>query len=293
MTEQQILDRMRMDLELSGHNESTIKTYLIRVQGFQAYFGKPADQLGENELREYLHHHLKDRSLMASTVNNINSSLRYLYDITLDRPINRRRVPFAKRIRRLPILPDKDELESIFANTRELRYKAVFMTIYGSGLRVSEAANLLLTDIDSKNMRMFIRQGKGGKDRYALLPQRTLCILREYYKAYKPQKWLFINKIGGHITAQSIETALHAAVESSGIQKHITVHTLRHCFATHLLNEGKNIYQIKKLLGHVRLDTTTWYLHLSDSETMHLISPLDSPNASADNGDLNPPKNNG
>ena len=293
MTEQQILDRMRMDLELSGHNESTIKTYLKRVQGFQVYFGKPADQLGENELREYLHHHLKDRSLMASTVNNINSSLRYLYDITLDRPINRRRIPFVKRIRRLPILPDKDELESIFANTRELRYRAIFMTIYGSGLRVSEAANLLVTDIDSKNMRMFIRQGKGGKDRYALLPQRTLCILREYYKSYKPTKWLFINKIGGHITAQSIETALHAAVESSGIQKHITVHTLRHCFATHLLNEGKNIYQIKKLLGHVRLDTTTWYLHLSDSETMHLISPLDSPNTSVNNGGLNPPGNNG
>jgi len=291
MTEQQILDRMRMDLELSGHNESTIKTYLNRVQGYQAYFSKPADQLGENELREYLHHQLKDRGLMASTVNNINSSLRYLYDITLDCPINRRRVPFAKRIRRLPILPDKDELETIFTNTRELRYRAIFMTIYGSGLRVSEAANLLVTDIDSKNMRMFIRQGKGGKDRYALLPQRTLCILREYYKAYKPKKWLFINKIGGHITAQSIETALHAAVESSGIQKHITVHTLRHCFATHLLNEGKNIYQIKRLLGHVRLDSTTWYLHLSDSETMCLVSPLDS--SSVNNGGLIPPKHNG
>ena len=291
MTEQQILDRMRMDLELSGHDESTIITYLRRVKAFQTYFGKPADQLGEDDLREFLHYHLKSRGLMPGTVNNINASLRYLYDITLDNPINRRRVPYAKRVRSLPVLPDKDELEAIFASTRELKYRAIFMTIYGSGLRVSEAANLRVSDIDSKNMRIFIRKGKGGKDRYALLPQRTLCILREYYRAYKPKDWLFINSIGGRITAQSIEAALHAAVESSGVQKHITVHTLRHCFATHLLNEGKNIYQIKRLLGHVRLDTTTWYLHLSDNETMRLVSPLDS--SSVNNGGLIPPKNNG
>ena len=276
MTNQNILDKMRFDMELAGLSKSTIKTYLHRVKVYQEYWGKPADQMGENEVREFLHHHLVKQSNLASTVNTYNTAIRFLYDVTLDKPLNRRKVPMAKRSRRLPILPDKDELELIFESTRDIKYRAIFMTIYGSGLRISEAANLLISDVDSKNMRIFVRQGKGNKDRFALLPQRTLAILREYYKVYRPKEWLFENACGKRITAQSIETAFRAAVESSGVTKHLTVHSLRHAFATGLLNDGKNIFQIKKLLGHVRLDTTTWYLQLSDSETLHLTSPLDS-----------------
>ena len=130
------------------------------------------------------------------------------------------------------------------------------MTIYGSGLRVSEAANLLIKDIDSKSNRIFIRKGKGDRDRYALLPQKTLEILREYFKEYRPKEWLFVSTKGTHLTARAIQDAFKAVVKKSGIPKHITIHSLRHCFATHLLNEGKNIYEIKKLLGHVRIDTT-------------------------------------
>jgi len=273
---------MRFDMELAGLSKSTIRTYLHRVKAYQEFWGKPADQMGENDVREFLHHHLVNKSNLASTVNTYNAAIRFLYDVTLDRPLNRRKVPMAKRARRLPDLPDKDDLTVIFANTRELKYRAIFMAIYGSGLRVSEAANLRIHDIDSNNMRMFIRNGKGDKDRFALLPQRTLSVLREYYKAYKPKEWLFENSCGGQIAAKSIQTAFKAAVESSGIRKRLTVHSLRHAFATHLLNEGKNIFQIKKLLGHVRLDTTTWYLHLSDSDTLHLTSPLDTAGALLD-----------
>jgi len=276
MTEQDVLDKMRFDMELAGLSLTTIQTYLHRVKAFQEYSKMPAEQMDEKEVRVFLHHLLVEQKNLASTVNLYNSAIRFLYDVTLDKPLNRRKVPMAKRSRRLPVLPDKDELELIFESTRDIKYRAIFMTIYGSGLRVSEAAHLLIPDIDSKNMRIFIRQGKGNKDRFALLPQRTLTILRDYYKVYRPKEWLFENSRGRQITAQSIETAFRAAVESSGVTKHLTVHSLRHAFATGLLNDGKNILQIKKLLGHVRLDTTTWYLQLSDSETLHLTSPLDS-----------------
>jgi len=291
MTAQHILDAMRFDMELAGLSKATIQTYLHRVKAYQEFWEKPADQMGENDVREFLHHHLVNKSNMASTVNTYNTAIRFLYDVTLDKPLNHRKVPMAKRTRRLPDLPDKDDLRIIFANTYEFKYRAIFITIYGSGLRVSEAANLRIRDIDSKNMRIFIRQGKGNKDRFALLPQRTLTVLREYYKVYKPKEWLFENANGGRIAAKSIQIAFKATVESSGIHKHLTVHSLRHAFATHLLNEGKNILQIKKLLGHVRLDTTTWYLHLSDSETLHLTSPLDTAEALLSDGEKPPIQN--
>jgi len=278
MTQQEILKRLRTDMELRGRSYRTIQQYQIRVNNFQDYFSKPADQIGENEVREFLHYRLTELNNNVSTTNTYISALRFLYDITLDKPLSRRIVPRAKETRRIPELPTKEELESIFANTYNLKYRAIFMTAYGSGLRVSEVANLRIKDIDSKNMRIFIRQGKGNKDRYALLPQQTLLILREYFKAYRPKEWLFINNRGKRIAAYSIQNALRSVVRKSGIPKHITIHTLRHKFATDLLNEGKNIYQIKRLMGHVRLDTTAWYLQLSDSEILHLTSPLDTMN---------------
>ena len=158
------------------------------------------------------------------------------------------------------------------------------MTIYGSGLRLSEAVNFKVMDIDSKQGRMFIGSGKGNRDRYTLLPEKTVTILREYYKAYRPKEWLFVTEAGSHVTTRAVQDAFKSVVEKSGIQKHIPIHTMRHCFATHLLNEGKNIYEIKRLLGHVRIDTTTWYLQLSDSEVLKLLSPLDTMKDSDING---------
>jgi len=276
MTQQEVLTNLKIDLELYGRSDETIRGYQTRIKTFQNHYGQSAEQLGESEIREFLHYRLKQLNNDAGTVNTYISALRFLYEVTLDRPLNRRRIPRLKVTRRIPDLPTNEELNSIFTSTYNLKYRAIFITTYGSGLRVSEVANLRIKDIDSKKMRIFVHKGKGDKDRYALLPERTLLILREYYKAYKPQEWLFLNERGKRIAASSIQTAFRSVVRDSGIPKRVTIHHLRHKFATDLLNEGKNLYQIKKLMGHVRLDTTAWYLQLTDSEILRLVSPLDT-----------------
>ena len=200
-----------------------------------------------------------------------------MYGVTLDKLINTRKIPRIKQTRSIPVLPTKEELGYLFYLAGDsLRNKALFMTIYGSGLRISEAANLKVSDIDSEGGRIFIRKGKGSRDRYALLPKRTLEVLREYWTEVHPKDWLFLTKNGTKMTEKAIQDAWKSIVERSGIPKRITVHTLRHCFATHLLNEGNNVFAIKRLLGHVRIDTTTWYLQFADSEILKLKSPLDT-----------------
>lgn len=276
MTKQEILDKLRFDLELRNKSATTISDYVRRAKVFQDYYDKPADQMDESHLSAFLHFLLTQKKLKPSSVNTYNVSLRFLYEITLDVAISRRKVPRAKERRRIPDLPTKEELLKIFNCAPSLKYKTIFMTIYGSGLRLSEAANLRVIDIDSKNMRIFINGGKGDKDRYTLLPENTLLMLRTYYKQYKPQQWLFWTREKTKMSNKSIGNALRQAVIASGVQKHITVHTLRHCFATHLLMEGATIYEIKKLLGHMRIETTTWYLQLADSEMQKIKSPLDT-----------------
>jgi site-specific recombinase XerD len=232
--------------------------------------------MGEDEISAYLHYLLKEKKLNPASVNAQNSSLRFLYGVTLDRLLNTKKIPRVKNNRSLPVLPTKDELGYLLYLAGESsRNKALFYTIYGSGLRSSEAANLKVGDIDSENGRIFIRKGKGGRDRYALLPKKTLEALREYWTEYQPKDWLFVTKNGTQMTRENIRSTWKTIVKRSGIPKDINVHTLRHLFATHLLNQGNNVFAIKHLLGHVRIDTTAWYLQISDSDTLKLKSPLD------------------
>ena len=276
MTKQEILEKLKFDLELRGKQKTTVRDYVAKVRIFQDYYDKPASKMREEEIARFLHHLLVEKGDTPATVNTYNSALRFLYGETLDVLLNTKKLPRAKQNRSIPNLPTKQELSYLFYLTKNIKYKAIFMTIYGSGLRLSEAVNLKVTDIDSKQNRIFIRSGKGNRDRYTILPAKTLEILREYYKLYRPQEWLFVTKAGTHLTVRAVQDAFKKVVKKSGIPKHITIHTLRHCFATHLLNEGKNVLEIKRLLGHVRIDTTTWYLQLSDSEVLKLLSPLDT-----------------
>ena len=276
MTKQEILDKLKFDLELRNRTKDTIKDYAMHVRLYQDYFDKPADQMGVDEIRDFLHYLLTEKKNSPATVNAYNSAIRFLYGETLDIVLNLKKIPRVKYNRKIPDIPTKEELGYLFYLTTNIKYKAIFMTIYGSGLRLSEAINLKVSDIDGKGKRIFIRSGKGDRDRYALLPQKTLDILREYYREYQPTDWLFVTDKGTPLTVRAVQDAFKKVVAKSGIPKRITIHTLRHCFATHSLNEGKNIFEIKRLLGHVRIDTTTWYLQLSDSEALKLISPLDT-----------------
>lgn len=277
MTKEQILEKMKYDLESRGRSPATVEEYTEKVRLFQDYYGKPADQMGEAEILGYQHYLLNEKKLKANSANSYNSALRFVFCVTLDMPINLNRIPHAKYTRSLPVLPSKEELGFLFYLAgSSIRNKALFMTIYGAGLRVGEAANLKVGDIDSKKGRIFVRKGKGGRDRYALLPKKALEALREYWVETQPKDWLFITKQGTQMTEKSIQDAWKSIVKRSGIPKRITVHMLRHCFATNLLEEGNDLFKIKQLLGHSSINSTLWYLQLADSETLKIKSPLDT-----------------
>jgi len=277
MTKEQILEKMKFDLESRGRSPTTVEEYTEKVRLFQDYYGKPADQMGETEILGYQHYLLNEKKLKPNSANTYNSALRFVFGVTLDMPINLNRIPHAKYIRSLPLLPTKEELGFLFYLAgNNLRNKAMFMTIYGAGLRVSEVINLKVTDIDSNKGRIFIRKSKGGRDRYALLPKKALEALREYWLDTQPKDWMFITKQGTQMTTKCIQDAWKAIVKRSGIPKRITVHMLRHCFATHLLDEGNDLFKIKQLLGHSSINSTLWYLQLADSVTLKVKSPLDT-----------------
>lgn len=277
MTKEEILAKLKADLELRGRSEETIKEYLSKARLFQDYYDKPADQMGEKEIVNYLHYLLTEKGISQTSVNTYNSGLRFLYGVTLDVVLNYKKLPRLKQIRSLPKLFTKEEVRRIIDSAESLTHKALLMLAYGSGLRLSEIANLKVSDIDSKQMRLFIRKGKGGRDRYALLPEATLSVLREYWLEKRPKDWLFVAPhTGGQYHVRTIQDAFKAALRKSKVPKYGTIHTLRHCFATHMLEDGNDLYSIKKLLGHVRIDTTVWYSQLADSKVLKLKSPIDS-----------------
>ena len=233
MTKQEILEKLKFDLELRNRAKGTIKDYLLHARLYQDYYDKPADQMGVEEIRDFLHYLLNVKGNTPATVNTYNSALRFLYAETLDIVLNTKKIPRIKSNRKLPDIPTKEELGYLFYLTENIKYRAIFMTIYGSGLRLSEAINLKVGDIDGKQKRIFIRSGKGDRDRYALLPQKTLDILRDYYKLYQPVDWLFVTERGTHLTYRAVQDAFKKIVAKSGIPKRITIHTLRHygeCF---------------------------------------------------------------
>jgi len=171
----------------------------------------------------------------------------------------------------------KDEIKRLLAGTTNIKFRAMFMLAYSAGLRVSEIARLKISDIDSENMQIFVRQAKGQIDRYSILSETCLATLRDYWKAYRPSDWLFPVKIPGEpIRTRAIQDAFYKMRKKAGLSNKSSIHSLRHSFATHLLEEGVNIVYIQQLLGHARISTTTLYLHLAKVKILKVKSPLDS-----------------
>lgn len=277
MNHHQNIEKLKLDLQLRGYSNGTITDYCEMVRLFLDYFKKPAEELGEPEIREYLHHLRNDKNLSPSTVNSRNSALRFFFEVTLEKSLIYRRIPRLKDPIVLPSILTRNEIEAIFNVTENLKHKCILMTIYASGLRLSETAALKISDIDSKNMRIFIQQGKGKKDRYVLLSHSNLEILREYWKEYKPRYWLFEGKEkGSRISTRAIQDAFKKSLKKAGINKKASVHTVRHAFATHLLENGASIFYIRQLLGHATIWTTTRYLHVATTDVLKTVSPLDT-----------------
>lgn len=277
MTKEQILTKLKFDLEVRGRSPATVSEYVKKVGFFQEHYERPADQMGEAEITKYLHHLTHEKGITNATANTYNSALRFVFGVTLDRTLNYRKIPMLPKTRRLPQLFTKEEIAKIIDSTNNAKHRAMLMLAYGSGLRLSEITGLKVSDIESDHMRILVRHGKGDRDRYAMLPQKTLDVLREYWLEYRPKEWLFESPTqGGQYKTRALQDAFHSARKRSGVKTYGSLHTLRHCFATHLYEDGNNLLALKKLLGHVRIDTTAWYTQLAYSEVLGLKSPLDT-----------------
>lgn len=275
MTQKEILDRVQYHCDLRGLSKWTTQGYYGDAKRFQEFYGKPADELGIVHVQGYLHHQFKVKNRTSGTVNRINSGLRFLYNVALNQPLNLHEIPCQRNRRSFPDILTREEVLALIEACDNLRDKTMLVTAYGAGLRVGEIVRLRISDIDSVNMQIFIRNGKGGKDRFALLSPANLDILREYWLKYRPEDYLFMSRNHRPMSIRSLQDAFNKAKRLAGIEKNVTMHTLRHCFATHLLEDGISIYHIKQLLGHTNISTTCFYLHLVKIRDLDVTSPLD------------------
>jgi integrase/recombinase XerD len=273
---QDFIQSMRMSMELKGFAKSTQKTYLSHIQRYANFCGKHPASTGYDEVRSFLHHAITVKKISSAYVNSAYGAIKFYFQSVLYREWNMLHVPRVKKKASLPTILTPEEVFQIIDATPNLKHRTILSTIYSAGLRVSEAAHLKVSDIHSTNRRIFIRQSKGNKDRYTILSEKNLLLLREYWKVYRPETWLFpgIPDVKP-IAIRTIQSIFKKSLHSSGISKDVSVHTLRHCFATHLLNHGASILQLKELLGHADIQTTSMYLHLTHAQVLGLKSPLD------------------
>ena len=278
----QKIKKMIKDLELSGRSQPTIKNMVCTMNAFSRFYNKPPELLGEHEIINYLEYCIKTKKLCRGTVNYINSTLKFFYVVTLEGSWSDLRVPRLRYDKKLPKYLAKEEVKLLLESTTYLKHKAILSTIYSAGLRVSEAINLRISDIMSKEMKIRVRNGKRNKERYTLLSQKNLELLRIYwkkfgYKNYSPDDYLFISRLTKtKLTTRCIEMAMEKSMRKSGIVKKATVHTLRHSFATHLMNDDVELVNIQRLMGHSNIKTTSIYLHVKDYQILKIKSPLDT-----------------
>ena len=273
---------MLEELERRNYAQTTIDCYLRAVAEFSFHFHLPPNQLGPEHIRQYQAHLFGQRKLAPSTVTQHLAALRFFYIKTLRKPWSIAETPYPKKVQRLPIILSPEEVTQLIDSALTPFHRILLMTLYATGVRRAELARLKITDIDSQRMIIHIQGGKGRKDRDVMLSPKLLVALREYWRGLrrKPTHWLFP---GGrshtgnrHISPKTAWHACEKAARRSGIRKKIHPHTLRHCFATHLLEAGADLRTIQVLLGHRDLEETTIYLHLSQRHLNATASPLDT-----------------
>ena len=265
------------DMQLRGLASTTQRGYIHHIAAFAKFFHHSPEHLDLEAVRQYELYLLQEKKLSPESINQFVSAVKFLYLVTLEMPWGQEQFPRVRRPRRLPVVLSHEEVVQFFDHVPSLKYRAALMTCYGAGLRISEAAALQVSDIDSRRMLIRVEQGKGGKDRYTMLSPRLLEVLRVYCRAARPAHWLFPSwRPGRHIVAGSLQSACRDAWLRSGLRKTVTAHTLRHSFATHLLENGTDIRVIQVLLGHSCLDTTARYTAVSPQVVATTLSPLDN-----------------
>jgi integrase/recombinase XerD len=268
--------RMLEDLRIRNYAPTTVKCYIRLVAEFAQHFHKPPDQLGPEEIRSWQLFLLNERRVKLSTYIQAVCALRFFYQNTLHRKVEIERIPLPRYEKKLPVILSKAEVKTLLEAPRNLKHRAMLATMYGAGLRVSEVASLKVSDLDRERHVIWVRGGKGHKDRQVMLAEPLREVLAAYWRWKRPTEWLFPGRDPScPIDRTSIFGACKKAVRRAGIAKPVHPHSLRHAFATHLLDDGVNLLVIQKLLGHAHLKTTARYLHLSNSALSSIRSPLE------------------
>jgi len=267
--------RMIEDMTVRNFAARTQEGYIRAVKGFSAFLGASPDTASAEDLRRY-RLHLVASGAGVPTINHSLTALRFLFLVTLHKPAIVLDMPFVREPRRLPVVLSPEEVARLLDAAPGLKYKAALSVAYGAGLRASEVISLKVSDIDSARMVIRVEQGKGRKDRYVMLSQHLLELLRAWWKAARPQGWLFPGQNPVNpLTARQLNRACHAAAQMAEIDKRISLHTLRHSFATHLLEQKTDIRVIQVLLGHKKLDTTALYTRVALKALGQVTSPLE------------------
>ncbi|MGH2666654.1 tyrosine-type recombinase/integrase [Flavobacterium sp.] len=271
------LQRIINQLKLKGYSPNTLKSYTNEFAQF-LYFLKDrlAVTSGENEVRDYLLYCINDLKLTENTIHSRINAIKFYYEQVLFQSKIFLEIPRPKKQSKLPKALNVYEIKRLLDVTENLKHNTMLKLCYGMGLRLSEILNLKISDIDSQSMRVHIECGKGKKDRFVNLPQSILEQLRSYYLKYKPKKYLFEGQYGGQYSGRSIQQVFKNSLEKARIIKKVGIHSLRHSYATHLLENGTDIRFIQELLGHKDIKTTLIYTHVSDKSIRKIISPLDN-----------------
>ena len=256
MTNEQLIKKMKEDMNMRNFSKYTYDSYLGKTRDIMRYYGeKQLEEVTTEELREFLLKYLKEeRKLSDRSINYYNSVIRFIYEVALDKLLNKKQLPMRKQKKTVYKVLTKDELSTFFNCVDNFKFKTIFMLVYGSGLRIGEVANLRVEDIDSKKMRIFVREGKGNKERYTILPKQSLEMLRTYWSKYRQNKRrgrIFLSESGKAITVGVIRKHFRKYRRKAKINEKATVHTLRHNFATDLIERGATLIQVKELMESV------------------------------------------
>ena len=269
-------ERMRESIRVRNLSPRTEKTYIGEVAKFAQHFRKSPDLLGPEDIHRYQVHLVDEQKVSWTAFNQAVCALKFFYGKTLGRDWDIRHIPFAKLPRKLPVVLSRGEVGQLFERVTNFKHLGIMMVAYSGGLRLAEVAGLRIQDIDSKRMVIHVRQGKGQKDRFVPLSPVVLEVLREHWRINRPRNWLFCGQRDGEpITHSAIQRFVKRAGKAAGIKKRVTLHCLRHSFATHHLETGTDLRTLQLLMGHSSLQTTSRYLHVSKEKIAAAKSPID------------------
>ncbi len=263
-------------LKMKRYSVHTIKTYTHLFNQFVNYYSnRNPSEIDEDEIRQYLLYLVDVKKVSQSYQNQAINAIKFYYEKVLEQPVRNYYLQRPKRGIHLPEVLSEEDVTKILRTINNLKHRAIIYLIYSTGMRLSEVINLKLTDIDSKRHTVTIKEGKGNKDRISLLSEKVLELLRDYYKEYRPSIWMFEGQKGGKYSSKSVQKIFQTALLNSGVKKHASVHTLRHSFATHLLEHGTDLRYIQELLGHKNSKTTEIYTHVTNKGLEKIHSPID------------------